>query len=44
MPPATVAEQVVTLHKPSAPPAGTGRWTVEQIEALLNLPFNDLLW
>lgn len=44
---ATLTEQAITLH-PRAPAepasAGTGRWTVEQIEALLNLPFNDLLW
>ena len=27
-----------------AAPAGTGRWKVEQIEALLNLPFAELMW
>ena len=40
-----------TLHPrrpvaPSAAPAAAGaeRWSVDAIEALLNLPFNDLLW
>jgi biotin synthase len=41
---ATLAEQPVTVHHRTSAPTGTGRWTVEQIEALLNLPFNDLLW
>ena len=27
-----------------AAPASTGRWKVEQIEALLNLPFAELMW
>ena len=46
MPLATTAEQPITLHKRAAPAAtaGTERWSVEQIEALLNLPFTDLLW
>ncbi|WOP16929.1 biotin synthase BioB [Ottowia sp. SB7-C50] len=41
---AAVAEQPITLHQRAAPTAATERWTVAQIEALLNLPFNDLLW
>ena len=41
---ATTAEQPITLHKRPAPNTGADRWSVEQIEALLNLPFNDLLW
>ena len=43
---ATTPPQPITLHKRAAPAAtaGTERWSVEQIEALLNLPFNDLLW
>ena len=41
---ATIAEQAITLHKRPAPAASAERWSVEQIEALLNLPFNDLLW
>ncbi len=40
--------QTVTLHPrrptPQAAPATTERWSVDAIEALLNLPFNDLLW
>ena len=44
--PATTPPQPITLHKRAAPAAtaGTERWSVEQIEALLNLPFTDLLW
>ncbi len=38
---ATIAEQAITLHKRPAPAASAERWSVEQIEALLNLPFND---
>ena len=43
---ATTLPQPITLHKRAAPAAtaGTERWSVEQIEALLNLPFTDLLW
>ena len=41
---ATTSEQPITLHKRPAPHTGADRWSVEQIEALLNLPFNDLLW
>lgn len=42
---ATVAEHPITLHKRPAPlPAAVERWRVEDIEALLNQPFNDLLW
>ena len=34
------------MPRPAQPaaPAGTGRWKVEQIEALLNLPFAELMW
>ena len=43
---ATTPPQPITLHERAAPAAtaGTERWSVEQIEALLNLPFTDLLW
>ena len=43
---ATTLPQPITLHKRAAPAAtaGTERWSVEQIEALLNLPFTDMLW
>ncbi len=41
-------EHPVTLHPrraaPVAAPASTERWSVDAIEALLHLPFNDLLW
>ncbi|WP_425437925.1 biotin synthase BioB [Ottowia oryzae] len=44
-------EHPITLHPrrpvaPSAAPAAAGaeRWSVDAIEALLNLPFNDLMW
>ena len=41
-------EHPVTLHPrrtaPVAAAAATERWSVDAIEALLNLPFNDLLW
>ena len=44
-------EHPITLYPrrpvaPSAAPAAAGaeRWSVDAIEALLNLPFNDLLW
>ena len=49
--PTDLLEQPVTLHPrrpvaPSAAPAAAGaeRWSVDAIEALLNLPFNDLMW
>ncbi len=43
------SERPITLHRrlapqPAALPADSPRWRVEQVEALLNLPFNDLLW
>ncbi len=44
MSPDTLVEQAVTLHPRRAAPTSTERWSVEQIEALLALPFNDLLW
>lgn len=44
MSPDTLAEHPVTLHPHCPPPASTERWSIERIEALLNLPFNDLLW
>ncbi len=44
MSPDTLAEHPITLHPRRPPPASTERWSIEQIEALLNLPFNDLLW
>ena len=49
--PTDLLEQPVTLHPrrpaastPAAATAGAERWSVDAIEALLNLPFNDLLW
>ncbi|PXW93269.1 biotin synthase [Sphaerotilus hippei] len=38
--------QPVHLHRPRRPsePAAEARWTVAAIEALFDLPFNDLLW
>ena len=43
-----VAEQTVTLHRPRAkatpaPAAGEQRWSVDDIEALFNLPFPELM-
>ena len=43
-----LVEQAITLHPrrlapAAAAPAGE-RWSVDTIEALLNLPFNDLMW
>ena len=37
---------IVSEARPAAPPATTATpaWTLEQIEALFNLPFNDLLY
>ncbi|MBB1161782.1 biotin synthase BioB [Aquariibacter albus] len=46
--PTAATARPVTLHRPQA--AGTphasqpGRWPVEAVEALFELPFNDLLW
>ena len=49
--PTDLLEQPVTLHPrrpaastPAAATAGAERWSVDATEALLNLPFNDLLW
>ena len=42
-----LTEQPVTLHPRRAEPAATPsseRWSVDAIEALLNLPFSDLIW
>ncbi len=38
--------QPIQLHRHAAQPVskGTDRWSVADIEALFNLPFNDLLW
>ena len=38
--------QPVTLVRPAKPlaPTADARWSVAQIEALFDLPFNDLLW
>jgi biotin synthase len=38
--------QPITLIRPAKPavPATGARWSVAQIEALFDLPFNDLLW
>ena len=38
--------QPITLIRPAKPatPAADARWSVAQIEALFDLPFNDLLW
>ncbi|MEY8875737.1 MAG: biotin synthase BioB [Leptothrix sp. (in: b-proteobacteria)] len=42
----TVTEHPITLLRRAQPatPSGDARWSVEQIEALFALPFNDLLW
>ncbi|MCB1886909.1 MAG: biotin synthase BioB [Rhodocyclaceae bacterium] len=37
-------EASITLHQPARPPAGDSRWSVEAIQALFDLPFNDLLF
>ncbi|MBS0430060.1 MAG: biotin synthase BioB [Proteobacteria bacterium] len=34
----------VTLHRRPEPSAGSGRWSVEAVQALLDLPFDDLLF
>jgi biotin synthase len=42
-----MSSQPITFHAPRAPAsvtAGTGDWPVEQVLALFNLPFNDLLF
>lgn len=43
-----MSEQPVTLRRrlpaPEPSPAVAKRWSVNAVEALLNLPFNDLLW
>lgn len=38
--------QPITLIRPATPatPAADARWSVAQIKALFDLPFNDLLW
>jgi biotin synthase len=38
--------QPIHVHRPvrAAEPAGEARWAVADIEALFDLPFNDLLW
>ena len=42
----TTFEQPVTLHRPAARAAlaGAQRWSVEAVQALFELPFNDLLY
>ena len=44
--PSADAPQPITLVRPAraAEPAADARWSVEAIEALFALPFNDLLW
>ena len=45
--PNTLSPQPVQLHPrrtSAAAPSAPERWSVDAIEALLNLPFNDLLW
>ena len=42
----TVVEQPITLHRAHASPAlktGAGRWSVDAIEALFDLPFPELM-
>ena len=42
----TAIEQTITLHRAPASPApktGAGRWSVDAIEALFNLPFPELM-
>ena len=43
--PSTAAAQPIQIHRPADKTAveGTGRWSVEAIEALFELPFNDLM-
>ena len=43
----TAVEQTITLHRAPASPApqtGAERWSVDAIEALLNLPFPELMY
>ena len=42
----TTTSQPITLIRPATPatPAADARWSVAQIKALFDLPFNDLLW
>ncbi len=37
-------EASITLHSPIRPPAGEQRWSIEDVQALFDLPFNDLLF
>ena len=39
-----VALQPVTLHRPAAPAAAPGRWSVDAVQALLDLPFDELMF
>lgn len=39
----TVTEQPITLHRPQAAAPQNGRWSIEAIEALFELPFPELL-
>lgn len=43
--PSTAAAQPIQIHRSAdkTPVEGTGRWSVEAIEALFGLPFNDLM-
>lgn len=44
-PSTTSTAQPIHLHpRGTGPTPGTDRWSIEYIEALLALPFNDLLW
>jgi biotin synthase len=38
------AAKAVTLHRPAARPPVRGPWSVEAVQALLDKPFNDLLF
>ncbi|MDR7092377.1 biotin synthase BioB [Hydrogenophaga laconesensis] len=38
------AVRPVTLHRPAAAPANPGRWSVEAVQTLLDLPFDELMF
>ena len=38
------AVRPVTLHRPATPAATSGRWSVDEVQALLDLPFDELMF
>ena len=40
----TILEHPVVLHRAASTASGAARWRVEEVQALLDLPFNDLLF